>query len=511
MRRSWPIAVVLCAACTRVGYLPVAPVDAPPDDQQAIDAALDASTDAADADDPELRAGCAPDLAADLAADPQNGVTEQWSSTFYGNSWDYGNSVVVDSLGNITIAGQSASATLTVPPDVLENQGFYDAFLASHAADGALRWTRRFGGAGHDAFRAVAVDVQGNLYVCGWFSGAVDFGGGELTAAGSTDIVLASFDAAGVHLWSRRFGGASYDNCVDLRLDAARGRLVATGRSHGDIDLGHGAIGDPRGSNGYVATFTTSGQLVWARPLTALGSAGKSAPASTTVYAQRAAPDAQGNIYAAGIFHGDVDFGGRRAAADGQGGYLAAYDRKGALRWLKDFAHADTYQTLYGLAVTPAGRVYIAGSFHEQIDLGGGPLQTDGPRDAFVAAFDAAGHHLWSQQLAGEGMGYAAAVDPAGNPYFALAFGADTSIGGADYTTVDGELDVLLVAFDSAGNPRWSHAYGGTGTDTPQALAFDSTRGLLLVGAFAETIALPAGPATSAGAADGFLVRYTIP
>jgi hypothetical protein len=69
-------------------------------------------------------------------------------------------------------------------------------------------WSRRFGGAGRDVARGVAVDTNGDVLLVSDFTGSVDFGGGALQSEGDEDIFVAMFDGLGDHLWSLRSGGS---------------------------------------------------------------------------------------------------------------------------------------------------------------------------------------------------------------------------------------------------------------------------------------------------------------
>ena len=85
-----------------------------------------------------------------------------------------------------------------------------DIFLAKFDNKGNHIWSKRFGGSGRDVGNSVSVDSSGNVYITGGFnSSTIDFGGGALTNAGGTceepihpcvDIFLAKFDSKGNHL-----------------------------------------------------------------------------------------------------------------------------------------------------------------------------------------------------------------------------------------------------------------------------------------------------------------------
>ncbi len=102
-------------------------------------------------------------------------------------------------------------------------------------------FSQRFGGTGGDFGAAIAVDGAGNVLVTGQFSGTVDFGGGALTNAGSRDIFLAKYDAAGAHLFSQRFGDTDFDSGAAIAVDGA-GNVLVTGSFEGTVDFGGGAL-----------------------------------------------------------------------------------------------------------------------------------------------------------------------------------------------------------------------------------------------------------------------------
>jgi hypothetical protein len=74
----------------------------------------------------------------------------------------------------------------------------------------------------------------------GSFEGTLDFGGGALTSAGSSDVFLVALGlAAGGHQWSRRFGNTSAQRGLDVDVDASGGVYVV-GDFAGTVDFGGG-------------------------------------------------------------------------------------------------------------------------------------------------------------------------------------------------------------------------------------------------------------------------------
>jgi hypothetical protein len=159
---------------------------------------------------------------------------------------DNGQSVSVDSSGNLYITGDFGSSTIDFGGGALTNTGgdcngppCTDIFLAKFDKAGNYLWSRSFGGDNIDEVYSVSVDSSGNVYITGYFmSSTIDFGGGALTNAGVWDIFLAKFDSNGNHLWSNRFGGISDDIGYSISIDSS-GNVYGTGYFSGsNTDFG---------------------------------------------------------------------------------------------------------------------------------------------------------------------------------------------------------------------------------------------------------------------------------
>jgi hypothetical protein len=102
--------------------------------------------------------------------------------------------------------------------------------------------------------RGVDFDDAGNVIATGTFNISADFGGGTLTSAGFTDIFLASYDATGSHLWSRCYGGATYDYGQGV-CTGGPGELWLTGSFQQTVDFGGGPLTSAGSTDIFVARF----------------------------------------------------------------------------------------------------------------------------------------------------------------------------------------------------------------------------------------------------------------
>ena len=147
--------------------------------------------------------------------------------------------VAVDGTGNIVVA----RTELDVDPGAIGGAPKGYLVLEKLGPDGTLLWQHRFGDGTSLVFGAfAAVDGAGNVvFWSAWVEGAVDFGGGPLTGKN----VLAKYDAAGQHLWSKVLGGFasnSFPNPNPIVVDAAGNILVPNEVGGDPIDIGLGPL-----------------------------------------------------------------------------------------------------------------------------------------------------------------------------------------------------------------------------------------------------------------------------
>jgi len=356
-----------------------------------------------------------------------------WSRRIGGVANDRGLSVAVDSSGDVVVSGYCANPVDFGNGVPVSGSTGTDIFVAKYSgADGSYEWARRFGGTSDDYGYGVAVDGSGNILVTGQFQGSVDFGGGALVSAGSSDIFVAKYTATGAYVWAKRIGGTGSEYGYGTAVDNS-GNVIVTGRFSGTLDLGGGAVSSAGGYDSFVAKYSgASGAYEWSR---VFGSTGYD-------YVNGVAVDGSGNVLVTGQFQGSVNFGG--GALTSAGGYdifMAKYSGlNGSHIWSKRFGSTSSdYGN--GITVDEVGNVIMTGAFYGTVDFGGGPLVSSGI-DVVVAKYTSTGGHMWSEKFGGaiNQFGDDVAVNGGSNiavtGYFEnvidFGYGAHTSVGAYD-------------------------------------------------------------------------------
>jgi hypothetical protein len=112
---------------------------------------------------------------------------------------------------------------------------------------------------------AVALDASGRVVLSGLVAATpVDFGGGPLAPLGSQDVVLGELDASGHYLWGRRFGGPGVAFASETVSTSAAGDVYLLTGWSGAVDLGGGAITAASGDT-VVGSYSSTGAYRWSR------------------------------------------------------------------------------------------------------------------------------------------------------------------------------------------------------------------------------------------------------
>lgn len=296
-----------------------------------------------------------------------------WSKAFKTGSYAYPQGLTFDPDGNLLVAGYFF-VSLDLGGGVMNSAGMVDAFVAKLDKNGAHVWSQRFGDAAGQYILGLVSDAAGNVHVGGGFSGAIDLGKGAMLSAGDNDVFLGKLDPLGNAVWSKRFGDAKLQVLRDLAIDS-QGRLALGGDTQGVIDFGGGPIGDAS-SHAFVAQVDGTGKHLWSH----LVSTGKANLRGIAV-------DGPGAILLTGDFSGAGDFGGGQLVSAGSTDiYVLKLGPTGQHVWSQRFGDFQG-QIGYDVAGSLAASVAVTGSFTGGVNFGGGPVNSKGGNDGFIAVF----------------------------------------------------------------------------------------------------------------------------
>lgn len=396
--------------------------------------------------------------------------------------------------GGLVITG-SLNGSVDFGGGALTSAGSTDVFVARYDADGNHVWSKRFGDAAAQTGVSVAVDAQGNVIVAGDFSGKIDLGSGALSSAGSTDVFVAKFDSTGALVWANRFGDNAAQSVGGIAVDIT-GDVIVTGSFSGTLSTGLGTLVSAGASDVFLLRLDgTAATAEWAK---SFGNAATQAGVAV-------ATGPSGEIALVASNAGVIDIGlGALTSAGGDDVMIAEFTDTGAPLWGKQFGSSNS-QVPRDVTIDPSGNVVAVGSFQGQIDFGGGALTSAGATDIFLAKFTNLGVHLWGKRFgaAGTDTGRAVSTDPFGAVVVAGDFSGSVDFGGGTLVSAGG-TDVVVAKLDPLGSHVWSRRAGDAAAQTGDDVATDATT-VFLAGTFAGSIDLGLGALIAAGSTDVFL------
>jgi hypothetical protein len=207
-------------------------------------------------------------------------------------------------------------------------------------------------------------------------------------------------------------------------------------------------------------------------------------------YGYGIANDHDGNVYVAGKYEENAEFGPFTLPCQGNHDiFVTKYNATGDVQWvasgggpLGDYAHAMSCDGNY---------LYVAGEIegtNATIVFPGSPitLTSISDNDIFVTKYDLNGSLLWARSAGGWRSEKALAVstDNSGNVIIAGYYEDSCTFNGSTLITGRGLQDIFLAKYDPNGNFMWVKTAGGPGRDEPKQILCDANGNIYMCGFF---------------------------
>ncbi len=175
----------------------------------------------------------------------------------------------------------------------------------------------------------------------------------------------------------------------------------------------------------------------------------------------------------------------------------------------------------FSVIIDAAGCSYIGGIFAGTADFDPGPntvnLVSQGNNDIFIAKYDANGNYIWAHGIGSTG-GDALnglVIDASGYIYATGSFSGTVDFnpaGAVANLSSNGNSDMFIAKFDTAGNYIWAKNAGGTGADDGADVTIDQSGNVHVTGSYSGTLYFgPTGSPNSLTAPSGqdcFFAKY---
>lgn len=333
-----------------------------------------------------------------LMAAAGGGGQAYWISLLGGyGTLDRGQSVALDSSGNILVAGLTAS----------DGAGGTDGLIVKYDPAGTVLWSRTFGGASGDALYGIAVDSLDNV---------IAIGETQSTGAGSRDFLIVKYNSSGALQWAKSLGSVLNDVGYNVHVDSADNILLTGYQQDGGQKVVLYRLNSAGAKLLERKAFFGEGYAVGRNSAGRYVVAGQEFPASGSKNAlliqydiyddigwQRKLSSGSDDIWRDLVIDAsdNIFVVGNTASASTTAMLIAKYNSSGTVQWSRTLGGTG-YEEGYGIALDSAGDVVIVGQT---------TAQGQGQYDFVVAKYNSSGALQWQRLLGGtssdEGRGLA--------------------------------------------------------------------------------------------------------
>ncbi|RYU93847.1 SBBP repeat-containing protein [Emticicia agri] len=174
-----------------------------------------------------------------------------WVRKAGGSLTDNGNGITVSSGGEVYVTGDF-SGTATIGTASLVSAGGFDIFVAKYNLNGDFSWAQRAGGSGGDGGMGIVRDLNGNVFVTGYFINTATFGDTKITSLGNIDVFVAKYNIDGVLEWVQKAGTSAAEMSTGMTIDT-HNNIYITGYFSGTATFGNTTISSAGSLDAFIA------------------------------------------------------------------------------------------------------------------------------------------------------------------------------------------------------------------------------------------------------------------
>ncbi|RFS17790.1 SBBP repeat-containing protein [Emticicia sp. C21] len=415
---------------------------------------------------------------------------------------DYIRGIAADKNFTYMIGGFENS--INFGPVQLLSRGGTDIYIAKYDRNGEVQWAQGIGGPNSEGSSNIAIDNQGNIYVCGTSSGSMYFS--MLQSLPDLGLFLAKYNKDGVLLWAKMLAKNPYNISPKIKLDNA-GNVFIAGTFYGDLDFGNTKLTSRGNEDIFIAKHTNDGNFLWAN------SGG--GPGNERLYGFTV--DNNG-AYLTGFGYGIVTFGAivknltKSSSSDLNGITVKFNPTNGEWRWvqgLNEDPNTDTSIYLCGVGTDTSGNVYSVGTFTGTIKVG---LFTYTSQNFYriltILKYDSTGYLQNFYYVNSKVYPSAATVDNDGNIYIIGSRSPDGVLGDKTFIAYDNFSKTFIAKYNKNSNLQWVTEIRGQGYNTGSVIALDPNNGIHVGGIYQDgSIKIDNLSRASKGFFDIFAVR----
>lgn len=354
-----------------------------------------------------------------------------WEKTFGGVLDDFGTSISQTADGKYIISGY----TLSNNDLGSTNHGMTDAVCLSTDDNGAMYWSKCYGGSKEDIVYSIVPTKDGGYFMIGNTSSS---DGDVSSCKGNTDIWVVKLFNDGKIDWQKSYGSTSLDQGNSAMQTADDGYILTgfAGFNDGDVINNHTA-------DMWVVKLNFRGDIIWQKCL--------GGSSSEFGYSIKQTKDG-GYVVAGSAISTNGDVSGMHGGSDF---WVVKLNDTGAITWKKCYG-GSAIDVAYSVSQTTDGGYILVGKTQSN---NGDVIMNHGLYDVWVVKINDTGAIQWQKTYGGSSNDYANSIIQCAIGGYLIV--GSTSSNDMDITINQGNRDLLIIKIDTTGKLEWQKTLGG--------------------------------------------------
>ena len=354
--------------------------------------------------------------------------------------------VVLDSAKNAYVVGNFDAPLIFGSLVLLPNN--FGVFVAKFDSTGTCLWAKKADAYTSYAGPSIALDSNQDLVITGMYYYSASFDTMTINSNGMSDIFIAKISSIGQWKWAKSFGGTSYDQGRDIKVDL-NNNIYVTGVSAGTVVFDSLQVNGLGGYDAFIAKLNPNGKCIWAK--NTLGSGNEK---GTCI-----AVSSAGSLYMGGVYSGTPSVFGTSFNAVGQNDeydFVSKLDLNGNYIWSKQLncGAINNASGLQSINTDNLDNVYITGHYAYSclLDTFNFAIVSNAVRNSYIAKLDPNLNVLWAKKGAGpvNNGGASIFLDSHKNCYVSGSYTDSLNYG--DCALVNSGSNGYLIKLDSLGH-----------------------------------------------------------
>lgn len=432
-----------------------------------------------------------------------------FSRSFGSAGYDSAISIKVDSKGDIFVAGHFENI-IQFGSTTLVSKGMRDIFVAKFDRNGSPIIIRSFGSTEDDIPQGIIIDKHDNVIITGYYSGAINFGTGEIPSYGGKDIFLAKFTNILNPVWSRGYGGTGDDRGIALSYDSNQNIILSGDFASSQIGFGGEVLSCKGCTDIFLAKFNSDSQHVFSKGFGAAIATNGCDTATSVI------TDNDDNIYLTGTFAIRENFGGADLITKGSLDiFLASFTKDGAYRYDKSYGSTGI-DIGTSLTLTEQNNIVLSAVFSDSLTIANKNFISKGKTDILLAILDNNFNFITGRSYGSQGDDFAiATIDKDNNIIFTGKSDGIINLGFLNEDLVNkGGSDIILGKMKRLSNPEdispiLAYSFGSIADDSGTAITTDSSGNIYATGEFFGDLNFGGDTISHIGNGDIFLIKLS--